>query len=140
MNHLFAHGRFRPIPDIARCEKQLHAINMGWIAEPGSAEDRLKRWLDRVGVTRILLWCSTAESMLIAWNLYDALPANYVFLTAVPIAFGFGAFAVARHLGKVERPSIVAWLAALFFMIPVLLQVAGSAGLFDLIAQSALPG
>lgn len=31
---------------------------MGWIAKPGSAEDRLNKWLDRLGLSRFALWCS----------------------------------------------------------------------------------
>ncbi|WP_156364284.1 MULTISPECIES: hypothetical protein [unclassified Sphingomonas] len=113
---------------------------MGWIAKPGSAEDRLNKWLDRLGLSRFALWCSALLSVAIAWNLYDVLPPNRKFLTAIPVAFGFGACAVARHLGKVERPGLAAWLAALFFSTPLLLQVAESSGLFDLISRFALPG
>ena len=113
---------------------------MGWIANPGSAEDRFNKWLDRTGLTRILLCFSAFLSVLIGWRLCEALPPGRRLLAALAILYALGALAVARHLGKIERPSAASWVAAAFFLIPVMLQIAESVGLFDLIARSALPG
>jgi hypothetical protein len=113
---------------------------MSWIAKPGSTEDRLNKWLDRIGLTRILLWCSAFQSVLIGLRLYDALVPDRRALAVLPFLYAKGALAVARHLGKVERPSAAARVAAAFFLLPIVLQFAESVGLLDLIGRSALPG
>jgi hypothetical protein len=117
--------------DIASKHPIGHLIGVGWIAKPGSAENRLNKWLDRIGLTRILLWCSAFQSALIGWTLYDILVPDRRVLAVLPFLYATGALAVARHLGKVERPSAASWLAAAFFLLPVLLQIAESLGLID---------
>ena len=113
---------------------------MGWIAKPGSTEDKLNKWLDRIGLIRILLWCSAFLSVITGWNLYGFLLSAHRAWAGVAILYAVGALAVARRLGKVERPSAVLWLAVAFFLIPVAVQAAESVGVFDLLARSALPG
>lgn len=124
---------------LASSRYAIHAPRVGWIARPGSAEDRLKKWLDRVGLTRVLLWCSALLTLLIAWNMYDVTLPRWRWILIVPVTYALGALGIARHFGQMERPTKLAWFAAIFFLIPVFVQFAVSTGLADMIERSALP-
>jgi hypothetical protein len=113
---------------------------MGWIARPGSAEDKFNKWWDRNGFTRGLLWCSAIWSVLIGLRLFAILPQDRRVVAVLPMLYAVGALAVARHLGRIERPKAASWIAAAFFLIPVVVQSAKSLGLLDLLSRMASPG
>ena len=58
---------------------------------------------------------------------------------ALTLVYATGALIVARHFGRFERPTGIAWSIAIFFLIPVFLQAAQSLGVFKMLADFALP-
>lgn len=88
---------------------------MGWIAKPGSAEDRLNQWLTRKNVTLTFLGLSVFYSALLAWAAVGLLKPDWRYLSVVPLAYGLGAVGTAVALWKIDRPSTATWAIAYFF-------------------------
>jgi hypothetical protein len=105
---------------------------MGWIAKPGSAEDKIDKWLDRTSLTRLLLCFSAILSLIIAVGVYRPESSSSRALVALPILYGLGTLAVAYLLGKTRRPSVVLKIASAFFLLPVALHFMNSVGVLDL--------
>lgn len=88
---------------------------MGWIAKPGSAEDRLNQWMTRKNTTVLFLLFSVFYSGLLAWTILDWLKPHWRFLVFAPGLYGLGAAISAVMLWRSKQPSRALWMLAYFF-------------------------
>ncbi|WP_116089783.1 hypothetical protein [Sphingomonas crusticola] len=108
---------------------------MAWIAKPGSAEDKFNRWSERVGPTRILLWLSTLFSIVIAWSVFEIVIPKWRILAIIPLFYAAGALATARYFRRVDKPGWLARAVSIFFLMPIILHIAKSVGVTDIVAS-----
>lgn len=100
---------------------------MGWIAKPGSAEDRINQWLVRKNLALIFLAFSVFESGLFFWLAIHWLKPGWRFLMLLPLAYAIGASATAVFLWKSKEPSSALWTTTYFFVaLPVIKMVLDS--------------
>ena len=109
---------------------------MGWIAKPGSAEDKLKRWVTSKNQLRVALWLSGFFCALAASYMFDHLKSAWQALILVPLIFGLSAILASEILRRNEKPTRLAWAVSLFLALPTPLVVAVNSGIVDSIISA----
>ncbi|WP_313332689.1 hypothetical protein [Sphingobium yanoikuyae] len=108
---------------------------MGWIAKPGSTEDRLNQWLVRKNLALIFLAFSVFESGLFFWLAVQWLKPGWRFLMLLPLAYAIGAFITGVVLWRSKDPSSALWAATYFFVgLPVIKMVLDSGIISEVVA------
>jgi len=109
---------------------------MGWIAKPGSAEDKLNRWLTSKNQLRVALWLSGLFCGLAAWSMFEVLKPAWRPLTLLPVIFGVSAIVASHTLKPTERPTRFAWAASLLLALPTPIVVLVNSGILGSIVRA----
>jgi hypothetical protein len=108
---------------------------MGWIAKPGSVEDRLNQWFVRKNLALIFLVFSVFESGLFFWLAVQWLKPGWRFLMLLPLAYAIGAFMTGALLWKSKEPSSALWATTYFFVaLPIIKMVLDSGIISEVVA------
>lgn len=108
---------------------------MGWIAKPGSAEERINQWLVRKNLALIFLAFSAFESGLFFWLAVQWLKPGWRFLMLLPLAYAIGASITGVVLWKSKDPSSTLWATTYFFVaLPVIKMVLDSGIIGEVVA------
>src|SRR3569623_648566 len=73
-----------PVAGVALTRSEWQIAAMGWIAKPGSAEDKLNRWFTDKNCARLALWISAWVCCLIIWWMVGVLKPSWRGLLLIP--------------------------------------------------------
>jgi hypothetical protein len=121
--------RKRPVAVIASSALIRHFDTMGWIARPGSAEDKLNRWMTSKNQLRMALWSSACVCAFATWSVIESTKSGREGLAAIPALFGVGAIIASVYLGRAAQPPNKAWRLSKFLTLPVFIYIVFLSGI-----------